>query len=119
MGEVDGVAVMVELDAEGERVVMAAGLLLLDGILVVAHVFSHSLPAPSREHGLFVRIHQRLHSVVVQAVRLQKIYNIKSIGPASSRVLQSEIEPLVVYFGVVVRLQNEVVFELVHLNGPS
>ena len=106
MRKVDGIAIMVKLDAEGQRVVVTAWLLLLDRILVVANVLADSLPASSGEHRFLVGVHQRLHTVVVQTIGLQEVDDVEPIGTASTRILKAEIEPLVVDLSIIIWLQN-------------
>ena len=53
--------------------------------------------------------------MVVQAVRLQEIYNVEPVGTTRPRVLNSKVKPLRVTLGVNVILHQAVVFEVRYL----
>ena len=57
--------------------------------------------------------------MVVEAVRLDKIDDIESVGLVGPRVLKTEIKPLGVTLRQVVWLQYQVILVLVNLNGSS
>jgi len=57
--------------------------------------------------------------MVVEAVWLHHIDNVESVESTSLNVVHLEVEPLCIAFSVVVWFQNQVVFELVHLDGSS
>ena len=91
------VVVMVELDAEGQGVVVAS-YLLLDRVLVVADVLSCSLPSSSIDLGVFLRVDQGLHPMVIKTIWLQQVDDVESIRPPSPCILQPKVEPLAVCF---------------------
>lgn len=55
--------------------------------------------------------------MIVQGIWLQKVNNVEPVSSSSYCVLESEVEPLVINFGVVIWFQDEVIFELIDLNG--
>ena len=113
-----GVTIMVELDAESQGVKMATWL-FYNVVLVIADVLTNSVPALTAGHGVDVGVHERLHSVVVETVWLQQIDNVESVGSAFLGIWDLKIEPLVVKFGIIIGLEDEVIFKLVYLYGPS
>lgn len=55
--------------------------------------------------------------MIVQGIWLKKVNDVEPVSSSSYCILKSEVEPLVIHFGVVIWFQNEVVLELVDLNG--
>ena len=100
--EVDSVKVVIELACPGQSIV-STGALLRDAVLVVADVAADPVPSLSRLR-IFARVHQRLHSMVVKTVRLEKVDNVEAVEAAGPRVPQAEVIPLAVALGQVVWL---------------
>lgn len=105
MCEVNYVIVIAKLHSESQCIVMTDSF-ALHGVLVVANISSSSDPSFSVLLGINLRVHKRSHSMVVQTVWLEQVYNVKSVGFASNCVLNSEVVPLSVASRVVIRLQN-------------
>ena len=118
VSKVDDVVVVFELDTEGKRVKVASRF-SLDGVLIVANIFPRPLPSCALELSRLVRVHERLHAVVVKAVGLEQVYNVKSVRPPRPGSLQAEVEPLAVQLRLVVRAQDKVIFEFVNLDSSS
>ena len=118
MSKVNGVAIVFELHGPGESVVMPRRPLPRNLVLVVANVFARSLPSFACLLRGNLRVHQRLHAVIVQTVRLQEIDDVESVRPACLRVLQTEVEPLIVCLRIVIWLQDEIILEFIDLDGP-
>lgn len=118
MSEVNGVIVIVKLDAKCQSVVPPR-CLPTKGVLVVAHVLACPLPAFAWDLGLGIRVHKGTHSVVVETVGLQQINDVKPVCPAFLCVRKPEVKPLIVRLRICVWLQDEVVLKLVHLDGSS
>lgn len=116
--KVHGVFIMVKLHSKGQSVIMSSEL-LLQGILIVTDVFAYSLPAFSQSHCIGIRIHQRLHPVVVQAIGLQKIDNVESVFLVFSGVLNSKVKPLIVHFSIIIWFQDQIIFKFIHLDSSS
>jgi hypothetical protein len=86
MCKIYSVVVMLKLKTESKGVVMP-GLLPLYRVLVVANVFAHTVPTFTIGLSFKVRVHQWLHSMVVQTVRFQKVDNVEPVSATSSGVL--------------------------------
>ena len=57
--------------------------------------------------------------MVIERVRLHQIDNVEFIRLACFGVSDSEVVPLGVASGVVVRLEDQVVLIFIHLNSPA
>ena len=57
--------------------------------------------------------------MIVKGVRLHKIDDIESVRLACFGVRYSEIVPLGITSGVVIRLQNKIVLVFINLNSPT
>lgn len=57
--------------------------------------------------------------MVVQAVRLEQVDDVEAIGSVRTRVLHPKVIPLSVPASAIVRLQDQVIFELVDLDGAT
>lgn len=79
MSEVDGVFVVLRLDAERQGVVPARGF-AAQRVLVVAHVLADSLPTLTGVLGFFIRVHQRFHSVVVETIRFEQVDDVEFVS---------------------------------------
>jgi hypothetical protein len=118
MSKVDSVILILEFNAKSKCVIIALSF-PLHRVLVVAHIFAVPEPPLPKLLGLNFRVHKRLHAMIVETVRFQQIYDVKAVDAARPRILHSEIIPLSVPASAIVRLQNYVIFELVHLDRPS
>ena len=118
MCEVNGVIIIGELDTERQCEVVALSL-LLHRVLVVADVLARPYPALSELARVHIAVHERPHPVVVQRVRLQQVNDVEAVRPPRHRVRHAEVVPLSEPARVVVRLQDQVVLELVDLDGPA
>ena len=94
---------MLELHAECQGVIIALSF-AFHRILVVAHIFPVAIPTFSELFGFYVRVHEWLHPVIVQTVRLKQVDDVESVEPARPSVLHTEIVPLGVASGAVIRL---------------
>ena len=118
MRKVDSVILILEFNAKSKCVIIALSF-PLHRVLVVADIFAVPEPPLPKLLGLNFRVHKRLHTMIVETVRLQQINDVETVDAARSRILHSEVIPLSVSTGAIVRLQNYVIFELVHLDCPS
>jgi hypothetical protein len=116
MRQVNSIVIMGELNGESECVVVAC-ILPLHRVLVVANVTTSSVPSLAIPLGFMLRVNHWTHPMVVERIRLHKVYDVEAIGFARSCVFDSEIVPLSVPPGVVVRLKNQVILEFIHLNS--
>ena len=116
MCKINRILIVFELYAPCKCVVMKCAL-TLDGILIITHIFSVSLPPSAIHFGVNFRVKQRFHAVVIKTVGLEQIYDIKPVGFAGTGVLCSEVKPLSLPFCKVIRPQNEIIFVLKNLNG--
>ena len=71
-------------------------------ILVVADIPTHSPPTDSIL-GVYARVHQWLHSVVVKRIWFEHVDDIEAVSSTSSSVLQPEVEPLRVALRQIIR----------------
>jgi len=78
MSYVYSVITITEYESEGKCVVVPS-LLFLYSVLIVTNVLPSSIPPLMRLFSLNLRIHQRLHSIIIQRVRLHHIDDIKPI----------------------------------------
>lgn len=116
--KVNRVVVILELDVEGKCVIVPRRL-PLHWILVVTDILARTRPASAKFLGFNLRIHQWSHPVVIEAVGLQKVYNVKPIEPPCPCILDSEVIPLSVSSSIVIRLQDNIVFKFVDLYGST
>jgi hypothetical protein len=109
------VVFVLEFYAESECVIVSLGF-TLHRILVIANVLPVAVPTLL---GFDLRIHQRLHSMIVERIWFEQIDNVEPVKPSWTGILDPEIIPLRVSSGAVIWLQNEVIFEFIDLNGSS
>ena len=88
-------------------------------ILIVTHILSSSMPSFTKLLCFDFRIHKRSHSMIIKTVRFQQVYYIKSVSPIRSCILNPEVIPLSVTSCVIVWLQYQIIFKLIHLNSSS
>ena len=93
MSQIYLVFVMRELEGEGERVV-GASTLFLELVLIVDNIVPSPVPADARQFGLFFRINERFHALVIRALRLNKVDKIELVYCVLFGVLYSEVIPL-------------------------
>lgn len=103
---------MLELQLESQRVVKAASL-LFKGVLIVGYVCAIPMPVLVCDG-----VDQRLHSLVIWALRLHEINDIKLVVYSLLCVFDWKVEPLSVIIGSVIILQDEVILIGTNLNGP-
>ena len=118
MCKIDCIILVLELHTESQRVIIALGL-PLHGILVVAHILPVAVPPLTELFGFNLRIHQRLHAMIVETIRFQQIYDVEAVELVGSRVLHTEIVPLGVASRAIIWLEDKIVLEFVHLNSSS
>lgn len=118
MSKENSIVVILKINTESQCVIMSCRSFFYR-ILIIANVFTCSLPSFPVCFCCFLWIHQRLHSVVVQAIRFQQIYYVEFVKSASLSVFQSEIKPLVVCFGQVIRLYYKIIFKFIDLYCSS
>ena len=78
-------------------------LVSLHVVLIVADVFAAADPASVVAICVYFRVEKWFHTVVIEGIWFQQVYDVKSVGFASTSVIDSEIKPLHVVFGVAVR----------------
>ena len=105
MREVNSIIVVLKCDRPSERIEMKVAF-SLDRILVVAHLASISHPSLFVSLGLNLRVHERLHPMIVETIWLEQIDNIKLVRLACSRVADPKIEPLSLALDQEVRTKN-------------
>jgi len=115
MREVNSIVFIVELHSERKRVIVSQAF-ALHWVLVIADVTTCPDPAFTVLFGVDFAVHQRAHTMIVEWIRLKQVDNVKTVGSAGDRVGNSEVVPLCVSVGVVVRLQNQIIFKLVDLD---
>ena len=115
VSEVHCVIFVIELAAECQSEIVAL-CLFLHTVLVIADVFASTEPPFSEFFSVYGAVLQGSHTMVVQTIRLQEIYDIESVGAAYYSIADSEIVPLCEASCIVVRLKNQVIFKFVHLN---
>jgi hypothetical protein len=100
--------------------VVEASTLPLHGVLVIADIFSVTVPAnTSRTVGFLCRIQERLLSLVVGAIRLDQINDVELIADVLASVRHSKVEPLRVGRRLVVVLEDQVVSIIAHVDCPA
>lgn len=99
--------------------VVVARILASHRILIVTNVSSAPHPAFASSLGLGLRVDQRAHAMIVKTVGLHQVDDIEAILLACPRVRDAEVVPLGVASRVIVRLQDQIVFVLVHLDGSA
>jgi hypothetical protein len=112
---------MHELNLEGKSVVETSTL-LFKSIWEVANVCSVTVPTISSSFVLlsfFLGVKQWFHSLVIRTFWLDKIDNIELISCEFLDILHSEVEPLSVCGGIVIILQDQVIFILSNFNSSS
>ncbi len=109
---------MLHVDSECERVVMSRRF-SFHWVLIIADISTGSNPAFAISFGFYLAVHERAHSMVVKRVGLEQVDDVEAVGAACARVWQSEIVPLCEPPRIVVRLKNQVIFELIHLDCPT
>jgi len=57
--------------------------------------------------------------MIIKTIGFQKIDNVEAIGPSRSRILNTEVVPLSVTSCAIVRLQYQIIFKFIDLNGSS
>ena len=72
-------------------------------VLIVAYVFAAADPASVVAICVYFRVKKWFHTVVVKRIWFQQVYDIKPVSFSSTSVVDSEIKPLHVVFGVAVR----------------
>lgn len=120
MSHVYLIIVILKLHLESKSVVEASSL-FLERILEVANVLSISVPSDTLAiitlcHLLGVD--QRFHALVVRTLRFHQIHKIELVSCEFLSVLDSEVEPLCVCSGVMIVLEDQVVFILPYLDSP-
>lgn len=77
-----------------------------------------AVPAYIFRIGFLLAIYQGLHAVVVDAVRLDQVDDVKLVDLIFAGVRDAEVEPLTQLLrSPMVKLQVEVVLKLAHLSG--
>ena len=57
------------------------------------------MPANLSEFCLLLAVHKRLHSLIVQAVRFDQVYNIEFVGLILASIAHAEVKPLAELLG--------------------
>ncbi len=81
-------------------------------ILEIRDIFSTSVPTDTFIFKFFLWISQHFHPFIVEALWLKEVQHVKFYFCSLSCVLNAEVEPLSVTFGVKIILKNEIVFFL-------
>ena len=115
MRKVHNVRVMLKSYRPCQSVVIAS-IFASHGVLIVADVATTSYPAFACAFGLSFGIDEWAHSVIVQTVGLHQVDDIETILLTRPCVCNPEIVPLSVASRIVVRLQDQIILVLVHLN---
>ena len=118
MSEVDGVIVMLERHCPSQSVEVEVTLTLY-GVLVVAYLSTISNPTFFVSLCLDFRVHEWLHSVIVETIWFQQVDDVKLIRFPGSSVAYPKIKPLGLPLDQKVRPKNQIVFILVDLNCSS
>ena len=118
VGKVNNVRIVLESHRPSQSVVIAC-VLAPHRVLIVTNVSSAPHPAFASSLGLGLRVDQRAHAMIVETVGLHQVDDIEAILLACPRVRDAEVVPLGVASRVIVRLQDQVVFILVHLDGSA
>lgn len=78
-----------------------------------------SMPAYASCIRFFLAVDKGLHSMVIQAVRFDQIYDVKLVDLILSGVGETEVEPLAeLRRAPMVKLQIQVVLKLTYLRRP-
>jgi len=109
---------MLKRTLPSQRIVVSC-ILSLHRVLVVTNVRACTNPSSTSFLGSRIWVHQRPHSMVIKRVRFDQINDIEPIVFASFCIRHTEVIPLSVTPGVVIRLQNEIILIFIHLNSPS
>jgi hypothetical protein len=117
MRKVHLVIIVFEGYREGKSLVEASTL-LLHAVLVIAYIFAISLPPnPALLLCLSFRIYQRLHALVVGALRLDQINKVELIRNPFASVAHFEEVPLSVIVSSIIILEDKVVFKISDLDS--
>lgn len=121
MSYIDLIKVISKSKVKRQAIVVARTffVLLLLVVLVIAHIISVSMPSVPNFFGLFSRVHERQHSIVVKRVWFLKILDMESIGPILSSILNSEIKPLSIGVCIIVRFEKQIILIVRDLNCSS
>ena len=57
--------------------------------------------------------------MIIKTIWLQEVDNIETIEFVGSGILNTEVIPLSVTSGAIIRLEDQIIFEFVNLNRPS
>ena len=75
-----------------------------------------TMPAHASRFRLFLAVNERLHAVVVEAVRLDQVNYVELVDLIFSRIRDTEVEPLAKLRGTpMVKLEVQVVLKLAYL----
>ena len=118
MRNVHSVSIVIKLHTESQGIVVAS-ILSLHRVLVVADICTTSLPALPASLGFSLRVDDWPHPLIVETVRFHEVDDVESVGLPCFSVCYPEVIPLSVAPSVIVRLEDQVVFELVYLNCSS
>ena len=105
MRQVDRVVVVLEGCRKCQRKVVE-GAFSLETIRIVADVLSAAPPALVVTLCVDLRVNKRLHAVVVEAVRLDKVDDVEAVEAIGSSIRHSEVEPLRLAARIIIVLQN-------------
>lgn len=120
MRKVNLVLVMRELNGERKRVQLDCldRRTLLAGI--VTDVSSASMPANAFLLRVFLRVNKRLHSLVVERVGLDQVYEVELVGLILARVSHPEVKPLRLdYCCAMILFKLKVIFKFRDLHSLS
>lgn len=107
---------MLEGTLPGQSIVIAC-VLTLHRVLVVADVIASSNPTSACLFGGHIRVHQGPHSMVIERIWLNQVNDIKSVIFTRFCVGDAKVVPLCIPSGIIVWLQNQIVFILINLNS--
>ena len=121
MRHVHLIVIVLELHLESESIVKTTSF-LLKRILEVANILT--IPVPANALSIvavrhFLGVEERFHALVVGALRLDQIHKVELISCEFLDILHSEIEPLSVCCGIMIILQDQVIFILSNFNSSS
>ncbi len=105
MGEIHFIIGVLEINHEREGLEIPA-LFLLETVGFVGNVPTAPKPALPVVQGILNGVLEHFHTVVIQRIRLNEIYDVQTVVLAFSRVTHFEIKPLCVRTSVIVRFEN-------------
>lgn len=118
VSQVDGVVIVIELHTEGQSVIVPR-ILPFHRILIVTDVTPTAEPTLPTSFCLLLGIDDRTHTMIIEGIWFHHVDDVESVGLASTCVTNPKIVPLSVTSSVIIRLQDQIVFEFINLDCTS